>query len=141
MESFYDTENAQGNTQQHNLKRPLTLDLNAGTKPQLKKQKFNASVNTVSVLNSPDLQLLKLASPELEKFMLANNTLQTPTPSLVYPTKVKITLLICLPHIIFVYTLLHNIQMHILYKYSVHIHIGILLQAPKEVLRNLSKLK
>lgn len=85
MESFYDEDNARFS--QNNLKRPLTLDLNG--KPQTtKRQRFNPSVNTVSVLNSPDLQMLKLASPELEKFIMANNTLQTPTPSLVYPTKV-----------------------------------------------------
>lgn len=73
-----------------NMKRPLTLDLNA--KPTLsggaKRQRFNTSVAPVSVLNSPDLQMLNLASPELEKFMTASN-LQTPTPSLVYPQRVS----------------------------------------------------
>lgn len=88
MESFYDEENATFSSQ-NNLKRPLTLDLN-GKSQTAKRQRFNPSVNSVSVLNSPDLQMLKLASPELEKFIMANNTLQTPTPSLVYPTKVII---------------------------------------------------
>lgn len=87
MESFYDEENATFSSQ-NNLKRPLTLDLN-GKQQTMKRSRFNQSVNSVSVLNSPDLQMLKLASPELEKFIMANNTLQTPTPSLVYPTKVN----------------------------------------------------
>jgi transcription factor AP-1 len=86
MESFYDEENATFSSQ-NNLKRPLTLDLN-GKLQTTKRQRYNPSGNTVSVLNSPDLQMLKLASPELEKFIMANNTIQTPTPSLVYPTKV-----------------------------------------------------
>lgn len=87
MESFYDEENATFSSQ-NNLKRPLTLDLN-GKQQTAKRSRFNPSVNAPSILNSPDLQMLKLASPELEKFMMANNTLQTPTPSLVYPTKVN----------------------------------------------------
>lgn len=78
------------------MKRPLTLDLNAkpgatGGAGSLiaKRQRFNSSVNPVpvSILNSPDLQMLKMASPELEKFM-TNSQLPTPTPSLVYPSKV-----------------------------------------------------
>lgn len=75
------------------LKRPLTLDLNAKPSPEggAKRLRFNSSVNVapISVLNSPDLQMLKMASPELEKFMMANPSLQTPTPSLVYPSKVS----------------------------------------------------
>ncbi len=87
MESFYDEESGTF-TSQNNLKRPLTLDLN-GKQQTTKRSRFNPSVNTVSVLNSPDLQMLKMASPELEKFIMATNSLQTPTPSLVYPTKVN----------------------------------------------------
>lgn len=87
---------------QATMKRPLTLDLNgsksassaaallAGGGLAAKRQRFNSSVHAapVSVLNSPDLQMLKLASPELEKFM-TNAAMQTPTPSLVYPQKVS----------------------------------------------------
>lgn len=82
--------NSNNNNRQQQLtqKRPLTLDLNGG-KPPNKRQRFNSAVNSVSVLNSPDLQMLKMASPELEKFIMANNTIETPTPSLVYPTKVS----------------------------------------------------
>lgn len=86
MESFYDEENATFNSQ-NILKRPKTLDWN-GKQQTTKRARFNPSVNSVSILNSPDIQMLKMASPELEKFMMATNPLQTPTPSLVYPTKV-----------------------------------------------------
>merc|ERR1719340_126111 len=34
-----------------------------------------------SLLTSPDVQMLKLTSPELEKFLIQNPTLATPTPS------------------------------------------------------------
>merc|ERR1711974_477988 len=34
-----------------------------------------------SLLTSPDVQMLKLTSPELEKFIIQNPTLATPTPS------------------------------------------------------------
>ena len=89
MESFYE-ENAQFERTQNNLKRPLTLDLN-GTKQQPKRQRLNQSLTAAPVLSSPDLHMLKLASPELEKIIMSNATLQTPTPSLCFPTKVIIT--------------------------------------------------
>lgn len=76
------------------MKRPLTLDLNAkiSTEGDTKRLRFNSSVNApVPVLNTPDLQILKNASPELEKFMMANPSLQTPTPSLLCPSKVRKT--------------------------------------------------
>lgn len=76
------------------LKRPLTLDLNAklSAEGDTKRLRFNTSVNAapVPVLNTPDLQILKMASPELEKFMMANPSMQTPTPSLLCPSKVYI---------------------------------------------------
>lgn len=87
MESLYDEQSAKFASGQPNLKRPLTLDLN-GKAQMSKRPRFNPSVNSVSVLSSPDMQLLKLASPELEKIIMANNTLQTPTPSM-YPQKVN----------------------------------------------------
>lgn len=76
------------------LKRPLTLDLNTKLSAEgdnTKRLRFNSSVNAapVPVLNTPDLQILKMASPELEKFMMANPSLQTPTPSLLCPSKVR----------------------------------------------------
>lgn len=88
MESFYE-ENAQFNSTTHNsMKRPLTLDFNAKT---TKRQRFNQSLSATPVLSSPDLHMLKMASPDLEKFIINNtSTLQTPTPSLVFPTKVNL---------------------------------------------------
>jgi hypothetical protein len=83
MESFYE-ENAQFSVN-NNLKRPLTLDLNNAKNP--KRQRFNQSVTVAPVLSSPDLHMLKLASPELEKMILNGENLPTPTP-LVFPTKV-----------------------------------------------------
>lgn len=59
-----------------NLKRSLTLDLDferGGKRARL----------AAPVLSSPDLQLLKLGSPELEKLIIQNGmiTTATPTPS------------------------------------------------------------
>lgn len=91
MDSFYD-ESAQyaSTTQaQNNAKRPLTLDLNAMNKIPAKKQRFNQSI-TPAVINSPDLQKLGLATPDIEKFILSPGTLQTATPSLLFPTSAKV---------------------------------------------------
>lgn len=95
MESFYE-ENAQFNAPQNqttnhnnnNLKRPLTLDLNV----KAKRQRFNQSLQAAPVLSSPDLHMLKLASPELEKYIMTNSTLQTPTPGLIFPSRVCISI-------------------------------------------------
>lgn len=81
MDSLYDEENAQFTANPPNLKRPLTLDLN-GKSQGPKRPRFNSSLNPVSVLSSPDLQMLKMASPELEKFIMSTNPMQTPTPSM-----------------------------------------------------------
>merc|ERR1712110_370751 len=51
----------------------LSLDLNSAS------AKRNKQVQ--SLLTSPDVQMLKLTSPELEKFLIQNPTLATPTPS------------------------------------------------------------
>lgn len=100
MESLYDDNNAQyvpatsqapaGTTNTGNsLKRPATLELNPGKR---RKPMYNASVTAPPVLTSPDLQVLKLVSPELEKIIINNAALPTPTPSsILYPTKVRIT--------------------------------------------------
>merc|ERR1712073_27894 len=50
----------------------LTLDLNSASPKKNKVQ---------NLLTSPDVQMLKLTSPELEKFLSQNPTLATPTPS------------------------------------------------------------
>merc|ERR1719219_1485353 len=50
----------------------LTLDLNSASSKKSRVQ---------NLLTSPDVQMLKLTSPELEKFLNQNPTLATPTPS------------------------------------------------------------
>merc|ERR1712066_188962 len=50
----------------------LTLDLNSASAKKNRVQ---------NLLTSPDVQMLKLTSPELEKFLSRNPTLATPTPS------------------------------------------------------------
>merc|ERR1712088_1293971 len=50
----------------------LTLDLNSASAKKNRVQ---------NLLTSPDVQMLKLTSPELEKFLSQNPTLVTPTPS------------------------------------------------------------
>lgn len=98
MESFYEDNNAQflpatttaavtvappgpGN----GLKRPATLELNLGP-GKARKTRYNTSVTMPSVLPSPDLQMLKMVSPELEKIISTNATLPTPTPSaIIFP--------------------------------------------------------
>lgn len=61
------------------LKKNMFLDFGAGS--STKQQKF------ASLLASPDMNMLKMASPELEKMLLASNSLlQTPTPTqFIYP--------------------------------------------------------
>lgn len=58
------------------MKRPLTLDLN-------KKPSNN---NGPPILSTPDVNLCKLGSPELENYILNTDTLQTPTPSAIFPS-------------------------------------------------------
>lgn len=60
-----------------NMKRNLTLDFN-----QVKKNSLHLALGD-SVLSSPDLNMLKVETPELEKMILSNN-INTPTPSLAY---------------------------------------------------------
>jgi transcription factor AP-1 len=69
-------------SQDNMMKRPLTLDLN--------KKVVNNS-NGPPILSTPDVNLCKLGSPELENFILNTDTLQTPTPSGIFPTTAKIT--------------------------------------------------
>ncbi|XP_076042370.1 transcription factor Jun-like [Oratosquilla oratoria] len=62
------------------MKRKLTLDLN---RPPPKKQRLGGAFNPL--LTSPDLNMLKLASPELERLIIQQgtglNTGNTPAPS------------------------------------------------------------
>lgn len=70
--TFYD-EQYPASGPVESLKRSLTLDLNVGRGG--KRARFSAPV-----LSSPDLQLLKLASPDLEKLIIQNGLVTTPTP-------------------------------------------------------------
>nr|CAD7573654.1 unnamed protein product [Timema californicum] len=65
------------------LKRSMTLDLNLGSgRNNAKRPKFNPAVTAAPVLSSPDLKMLKLGSPELEKLIIAQqNGLVTTTPT------------------------------------------------------------
>ncbi|XP_075981708.1 jun-related antigen [Anticarsia gemmatalis] len=69
--TFYD-EQYPSNGSVENLKRPLTLDVGRGGK----RARFGAPV-----LSSPDLQMLKLGSPELEKLIIQNGMISTVTPT------------------------------------------------------------
>merc|ERR1712018_691732 len=57
----------------------LTLDLNSASPKKNKVQ---------NLLTSPDVQMLKLTSPELEKFLSQNPTIATPTTSGFFPKTV-----------------------------------------------------
>lgn len=59
----------------------LTLDLNSASAKKIRVQ---------NLLTSPDVQMLKLTSPELEKFLNQNPTLATPTPTgYIFPKSVS----------------------------------------------------
>uniref|UniRef100_A0A6V7M2S8 BZIP domain-containing protein n=1 Tax=Bracon brevicornis TaxID=1563983 RepID=A0A6V7M2S8_9HYME len=70
------------------LKRNLTLDLNSlRQNPQAKRPRLGPlppALNNVPVLSSPDLNMLKLGSPELEKLIIAQQdglVTTMPTPN------------------------------------------------------------
>lgn len=65
--------NKAGDVNVNNLKRKMTLDFNSPGKT--KQQKIQ------NLLGSPDLNMLKLASPELEKFIIQANGMVTTTPT------------------------------------------------------------
>ncbi|XP_048763207.1 transcription factor Jun-like [Ostrea edulis] len=62
------------NNQVNQLKRKMTLDFSSGS-TKTKQQKVT------NLLASPDLNMLKLASPELEKMIIQANGLVTTTPT------------------------------------------------------------
>lgn len=77
MRNSYNKDNDRDPKQNDNMmKRPLTLDLN-------KKPVNN---NGPPILSTPDVNLCKLGSPELENYILNTDTLQTPTPSAIFPS-------------------------------------------------------
>ena len=75
--AFYDDEGAFRGSKEEARKR-LTLDLNkvnSGEKRAIKKPRFDV------LLSSPDLNMLKLPSPELEKLIMQQNGLLSTTPN------------------------------------------------------------
>ncbi|KAK0163177.1 hypothetical protein PV327_006885 [Microctonus hyperodae] len=80
------------------LKRNLTLDLNEQRQgPQTKRPRLGPLAQTLNnsapVLSSPDLNMLKLGSPELEKLIIAQQdglvtTMPTPTNQILFPRTV-----------------------------------------------------
>ena len=66
-------------------KRGLTLDLNAPVATKKTRLQQAASASAVPVLTTPDVQMLKLSSPELAKFLTSSNSLPSgstlPTPT------------------------------------------------------------
>lgn len=77
--TFYEEHYSQRPTRDVNhLKRNMTLDLSGSPK----RPKLLTPVTAPPVLSSPDLNLLKLASPELEKLIIDPSSLvSTPTPT------------------------------------------------------------
>lgn len=79
--TFYDDSYRENNVNQ--LKLSMTLDLNCAIQ-QPKKPKINSLLSSNSILSSPDLHMLKLGSPELERLIIShqNGVVTTmPTPS------------------------------------------------------------
>ena len=70
-------------------KRGLTLDLGgngnntASLPPKRTRLQVATAISThpAPILTTPDVQMLKLSSPELAKFLTSGNNLATPTPS------------------------------------------------------------
>lgn len=72
--SYMQRENMMNNDDRENvkrLKRNMTLDFNMSAK----------KTKTAQLLGSPDLHMLKLASPELERMIIAANGMVTTTPT------------------------------------------------------------
>lgn len=78
MRNFNNKDNDRDSKPNDNMmKRPLTLDLN---------KKIANNNSGPPILSTPDVNLCKLGSPELENYILNTNTLETPTPSTIYPS-------------------------------------------------------
>ena len=83
MRNFNNKDNERNPKQNENMmKRPLTLDLNKKVAP--------SNNGPHQILSTPDVNLCNLGSPELEKYILNTDTLQTPTPSGIFPTTAKV---------------------------------------------------
>jgi len=75
-------------------KTTLQLDLNSSGSRRPRHPLFdNVNINNNAILTSPDLNLLKLASPELEKLIMQNSggLLTTPTPTALFKKDLTVT--------------------------------------------------
>ena len=98
--TFYEDTGIYGTHRENlgQLKRNLTLDLNGHRQgPQAKRPRLGplppALNNMAPILSSPDLNMLKLGSPELEKLIIAQQdglvtTMPTPTTQILFPKTV-----------------------------------------------------
>jgi len=86
-------QHSKANAAAASQKRCLTLDFNSA-KPSAKRARLGVSggaggplqaAAAPPILTTPDVQMLKLSSPELAKFLAGNNGLPTPTPSGLFP--------------------------------------------------------
>lgn len=71
--TFYEDSQFRSKEDIKTLKRPMTLDLD--------NPKTTKKSKCTTLLSSPDLNMLKLASPELERLIIAQNGLVTTTPT------------------------------------------------------------
>lgn len=85
-QTFYEENSLYTNSNNENvgqLKRNLTLDLNQRQNGQIKRPRLGPlpSINRAPMLTSPDINLLGLTTPDLEKFIINphNTMLNTPT--------------------------------------------------------------
>merc|ERR1712038_841752 len=62
-------------------KRNLTLDLNTPAAGKRLRSGTTPAAGSAAVLTSPDVQRLRLNSPQLREFLTSNATGATPTPS------------------------------------------------------------
>lgn len=78
MSGTFNNENSNQKNNINNMKKNLTLDFS---------QKKTLNVNN-AVLSSPDLNMLKVNTPDLEKMLMNGLGANTPTPSLLFPKPV-----------------------------------------------------
>ncbi|XP_074643465.1 transcription factor Jun-like [Tubulanus polymorphus] len=79
METTMYGDDVQSQNSVRQLKRTMTLDFNSGMSA-IKSKKAKLA-NTPGLLGSPDLNMLKLASPELERMIIQQNGMITTTPT------------------------------------------------------------
>lgn len=83
-DSFYEETTSNTTTNSAGMKRPHSLDFNTG-KPGKRRP------HLLPVLDSPDIQKLGLATPDIDKFLINANSgvLQTPS-GIGYTPKVRV---------------------------------------------------